>query len=75
MFAAGKEDYLILGDFGCGNFGKDPNDMIKLFVEVLFKEKYAYYFKRIYFAMGRNDRTYDVFNNALKKFMKNEEKN
>lgn len=73
-FAAGKEDYLILGAFGCGNFGNDPNDVVKLFVEVLFKEKYAYYFKRIYFAMGRNDSTYDVFKNALKKFMKSEEK-
>lgn len=69
--AAGKEDFLILGGFGCGFFGHNAKDVVKLFIKVLFKENYARYFEGIYFAMGEENSAYRVFQDEFKK-LKNE---
>lgn len=42
---------LILGAWGCGAFGHDPEIVAKYFYEVLIDEKFASYFEKIVFAI------------------------
>ena len=42
---------LILGAWGCGAFGHDPNIVAKYFYEILIDEDFASYFEKIIFAI------------------------
>lgn len=65
--AAMRDQYLILGAFGCGSFGNDPKDVAKIFKKVLIREKYSNYFKGIEFAIAGNKQSYDAFNKVFNK--------
>lgn len=43
--------YPILGAFGCGVFGNDPNEVVALFKESLLKPEFMGVFKTIYFSI------------------------
>ena len=46
-----RNDSLVLGAFGCGAYGTPPDDMAKLFAEVLETEPYNKAFEKIVFAV------------------------
>lgn len=46
-----RNDSLVLGAFGCGAYGTPPEDMAKLFADVLSLEPYKGAFKKIVFAV------------------------
>ncbi len=46
-------DILILGAFGCGAFHNDPSLMAKAFSNMLIRDEYAQYFKKVKFAIKR----------------------
>ena len=47
-------DILILGAFGCGAFHNDPSLMAKAFSNMLIRDEYARYFKKVKFAIKRS---------------------
>lgn len=60
---------VILGAWGCGVFGNDPQTMANMFKDVLLEEGYASQFKNVVFAIiddhnsvGNN---YDIFENTI----------
>lgn len=60
-------EILILGAFGCGEFGNNPNIIAKIFYELLNK-KYNGCFKEVVFAIyGKNKRNLNIFNNIFNK--------
>lgn len=72
--AMNNNEALVLGAFGCGVFGNNPKDIAGIFAQVLVKEGYMKFFKRIVFAVydKENDSTVRAFKNdfdavALKK--------
>ena len=46
-----KNDSLVLAAFGCGAYGTPPEEMAKLFKEVMNERLYKYAFKKIVFAV------------------------
>lgn len=52
---AGRADTLILGAWGCGAFGNDPNTVAMAFHKVLLEENLGLAFKRIIFAVRDKD--------------------
>jgi uncharacterized protein (TIGR02452 family) len=55
---------IILGAFGCGVFGNDPQDVARWWRELLIDEKYGSYFWRVVFAVldrpgGENIRAFE----------------
>lgn len=46
-------DILILGAFGCGEFHNNPSIMAKAFSNMLIRDEYARYFKKVKFAIRR----------------------
>lgn len=69
LSAAAKYGYkdLVLGAWGCGAFGNDPNDVADYFKYVLFDEEYGKCFDEICFAIyGReNGRNITAFKKAF----------
>ena len=63
-------DNIILGAWGCGVFGNDPNKMSTMFKEVITDEGYSSFFKNIIFAIINDhnsvDNNYVVFKNIIK---------
>lgn len=51
IFAYEKNQTIILGAYGCGVFGNDPNDVARWWHELLVDEKYGGYFKRVLFVI------------------------
>ena len=58
---------LILGAWGCGAFGNDPDDVSDYFKEVIINEKYGEMFDEICFAIygGLDSRNYKAFHSDL----------
>lgn len=59
---------LILGSYGCGIFGNNPNDVARYFAEVLSSSPYKHGFKQITFAVYDNaphTPTYEAFRNTF----------
>lgn len=53
---------LVLGAFGCGVFGNDPNDIAQSFKTYLVDEEKRFYFESISFSIIGNDTTnFDAF--------------
>jgi uncharacterized protein (TIGR02452 family) len=46
-----RNDALVLGAFGCGAYGTPPEDMARLFADVLKQDPYKGAFKKIVFAI------------------------
>lgn len=66
--AYNKTECLILGAFGCGVFGNDPNLVAKLFKQYLVDYNYGYYFKKVIFAMNSsNDKNAIAFNKVFRR--------
>ncbi|MBO4864827.1 MAG: TIGR02452 family protein [Eubacterium sp.] len=58
LAAAAKYGYknLVLGAWGCGAFGNDPEDVANYFKQVIIDEQYGFFFDEICFAIyGRPD--------------------
>lgn len=51
-------DCIVLGAWGCGAFGQNPNRIAKAFADVL--NVYSDYFKKIVFAIRTNDAGYSI---------------
>lgn len=47
-------DILILGAFGCGAFHNNPYVMVKAFYNLLIRDQYAQYFRKVKFAIKRS---------------------
>lgn len=47
-------DCLVLGAFGCGAFGNDPDLMARAFADLLIREHYAECFEKVVFAIKGN---------------------
>lgn len=64
-------DVLILGAFGCGAF-HNPNTVVaKVFKELLINKGYSKYFKKVVFAIIKDDKTdgnYQVFKEVLSNY-------
>ena len=66
-------DDLILGAFGCGAFGNDPQLVSKMFKKVLIDEKYFQFFNNVHFAiftMPHETKNLNEFNKTFKKYLK-----
>jgi uncharacterized protein (TIGR02452 family) len=59
-----NHDVLVLGAIGCGVFHNDPEVVSTCFREAL-TTTFKNCFKTVYFAMGKNDAMYDVFNKTF----------
>ena len=46
-------DILVLGAFGCGAFHHQPPIMAKAFANMLIRDQYAQYFRKVKFAIKR----------------------
>lgn len=63
-----KYEALILGSYGCGIFGNNPNDVARYFAGVLSSFPYKHGFKQITFAVYDNAHgtpTYEAFRNTF----------
>jgi len=60
---------IILGAWGCGVFGNDPNDVSKYFKEILVEECYSSYFENVLFSIINDHNSvgnnYDIFSKIL----------
>ena len=68
-------DNLILGAFGCGAFGNDPQLVSKTFKKVLIDEEYYKYFENVHFAIftALNETiNLNEFNKTFEKYLKKE---
>ena len=66
-------DILILGAFGCGAFGNDPNLVAKTFKKILIDEEYYKYFEKVHFAIftvGNETKNINEFNKIFEKYIK-----
>lgn len=64
IFAKERNNTIILGAYGCGVFGNDPNNVAKWWKELLFDEKYGRFFKKVLFVVmdkagGENIRAFE----------------
>ena len=63
-------DIIILGAYGCGAFRNDPAYVSKAYYDLLIKEGYVKYFKKVVFAIptfGKvKDKNHNVFKNKFK---------
>lgn len=57
-----KNDSLVLGAFGCGAYGTPPEEMAKLFKEVMSERPYKHAFKKIVFAILDDHNTHREHN-------------
>lgn len=57
-----ENDSIILGAFGCGAFGNPPNEIAKLFKEVLEEPEYCDKFEKIVFAIIDDKNSYKEHN-------------
>lgn len=64
--AQNRPDVLILGAFGCGHFGNDPQTVADIFAKLL-REKYTEIFKKVVFAIPRGSKSdhFKIFEDAL----------
>lgn len=66
-----QEKVMILGAFGCGAFLNSPDDVSKIFKELLFDEFYGMFFDKIVFPIfGRENQpnpNYDAFKATFQK--------
>ena len=68
IFAHEKNDTIILGAYGCGVFGNDPNDVARWWKDLLDGEGYGSFFQMVQFVIldkpgGENMRAFErVFN-------------
>lgn len=53
---ANDVDSIVLGAFGCGAFNNPPGLVAEAFYRVLVEKQYRNYFRRIVFAIKKNDR-------------------
>lgn len=53
---ANDVDRIVLGAFGCGAFNNPPGLVAEAFYRVLVEKQYRNYFRRIVFAIKKNDR-------------------
>ena len=69
-YVNGNEN-LILGAFGCGAYGTPPNEMAKIFHEVIYSDTYYWLFKNICFAIFEDGNAFKKHNpqGNLKPFM------
>ena len=62
---------LILGAFGCGAFLNSPDDVSKIFKELLVDEFYGMFFTNIIFPIftikGLENKNYDIFKETFNK--------
>ena len=71
IFAYEKNRTIILGAYGCGVFGNNPDDIARWWYELLFEEEYMGYFQRVLFAVldkprGANIRAFErLFANGI----------
>ena len=66
-------DILILGAFGCGAFGNEPQLVSKTFKKILIDEEYYKYFEKVHFAIftiGNETKNINEFNNTFEKYIK-----
>lgn len=66
--AVTNQKYLVLGAFGCGVFGQDPETVASIFKELL-ETTYKNVFKKVYFPVPYDPRNknYTVFKNVFTK--------
>lgn len=67
LYAAARAGYssLILGAWGCGAFGHDPERVAGYFRELFFVDGMEDYFKAVAFAIPRGCRNYEAFKAVL----------
>ena len=59
---------LVLGAWGCGEFGNDPSMVAEVFANCFESEEFAGYFDRVVFAVLHNNKTKDNFETFLSQF-------
>lgn len=68
---ATNNNAIILGAFGCGAFDNKPEDISRIFKELLIDEFYGMFFTKIVFAIkgspGVHDHTFDAFKKTFNK--------
>ena len=63
-------DNIVLGAWGCGVFGNNPEDISEMFRYLLIDKGYIKAFKNVSFAVyGKNPRNYDAFKDTIKKYL------
>ena len=55
MAAANDADVLVLGAFGCGAFRNPPELVAEVFHHLLVKNGYGRFFRKVIFAIKKND--------------------
>ena len=66
-------DNLIMGAYGCGAFGNDPQMVSKIFKKILIDEEYFKYFLNVHFAIftvPHETKNLDQFRETFSKYMK-----
>src|SRR5699024_2261765 len=66
VFKNHETKVLILGAFGCGAFGNDPQMVAKIFKQVLDRSEFKGVFEEIYFDIMKNSQVLKIFENTLK---------
>lgn len=66
VFKNHETKVLILGAFGCGAFGNDPQMVAKIFKQVLDRSEFKGVFEEIYFDIMENTQVLKIFENTLK---------
>lgn len=63
-----KVDVLVLGAFGAGVFGQEPNEVAKIFKKLLKSKEYCYAFARVVFAVpkGKTNKFNDNYDSFVK---------
>lgn len=60
-----KNDFIVLGAFGCGVFRNDPKIVSRVFKKVLVDENLKDYFESVVFAIYKNDENFNEFENTF----------
>lgn len=73
LYVAAKNRYrnLILGAWGCGAFGNNPNNVAQYFYELFFEENLADYFETVVFAILGGGDNYNAFKRVFCHKIKN----
>lgn len=61
---------IVLGAWGCGAFGGDPNDVAEIFCKALSHERLGRLYKEVHFAIptfGNEDRNAEIFRQVFRK--------